>query len=481
MKNDTRINADVIVVGAGAAGLMAAGSAAGLGARTLLLEKTDGPGKKILVSGKTRCNLTNTADLKHFLEMYGPKGRFLHGAFSRFFRPELISFFERYGVMTKTERGGRVFPASDHAQDILGALQRYLKENNVREIFNAAVLQVKRDEKSGFMVQAAGQTYRAAALVIATGGASWPGTGSTGDGYKFSESLGHHLVDLRPALIPLVVHEQTLARSMQGVSLRNVRATAFRGKAAAIDDTTIPACDYGRGEKKSPRPPIIESRFGEMLFTHFGLGGPIILLMSLAIVDSLKEGPASVAIDLKPALSKEQLRKRLIADLNHFGKRKIASVLKEYLPAKMISPILNLAGLDGDKPAHQISATDRDKMIDLLKALRFNIKSSLPLSRAIVTAGGVSLDEIDPRTMSSKIIPGLFFCGEVMDIDADTGGYNLQAAFSTGYVAGQSAAAYAKIPASSHQVDRGKKVSFIIAPEMKAKSRQTRQALNIME
>jgi len=452
MKNEIIIDADVIVVGGGAAGLMAAGRAAEQGARVILLEKMDEPGKKIRVSGKSRCNLTNAADLKAFLAMFGPNGRFLHSAFSRFFRPELLSFFERYGVATKIERGGRIFPASDDARDVVRAFQKYLTENNVHLLFDARVQSVKRKEKSFFVLQMTGQTYRTPALIIATGGASWPGTGSTGDGYAISRALGHSIVDLRPALIPLVVYEQTVAKSMQGVSLRNIRATAFQEKADSVDWGLTPICDYGRGEKKSPRPPVIESRFGEMLFTHFGLGGPIILLMSLAVVDALVKGPVSILIDLKPALTKEQLRKRLIADLNNFGKRKIASILKEYLPAKMIDPVIHLAGIDEAKPAHQISAAERDKIIDLFKALRFNVKGPLPLTKAIVTAGGVSLNEIDPRTLSSKKTPGLFFCGEVMDIDADTGGYNLQAAFSTGYVAGESAAAYANSFRAEDQV-----------------------------
>jgi predicted flavoprotein YhiN len=277
---------------------------------------------------------------------------------------------------------------------------------------------------------------------MAAGGASWPATGSTGDGCKISSMLGHSIVKLKPALVPLIVHEQKLAQSMQGVSLRNVRATAFQGEASRIDSTLIPQIDYGRGEKKVPRPPVIESRFGEMLFTHFGLGGPIILLMSLAVTEALEYGSVAILIDLKPALTKEQLHKRLQRDLDQSGKRKIAGIIKEYLPSKMIEPFIELTGIDQEKMAHQINAAERVKIIELLKALRFSIKSPLPLEKAIVTAGGVALDEIDPRTMASKKVEGLYFCGEVMDIDADTGGYNLQAAFSTGYVAGESAAEY---------------------------------------
>jgi predicted flavoprotein YhiN len=442
MKNETSINADIIVIGGGAAGLMAAGRAARMGARVWLLEKTDGGGKKILVSGKTRCNLTNVAELKAFIAMYGPNGRFLHSAFSRFFRPELLAFFGQYGLATKVERGGRIFPVSDDARDVVRVFHKYLSENKVRTIFNTRVSSVILDKDSRFVIQTTNGNYLAPSVIIATGGASWPDTGSTGDGYRISATLGHTIVTPKPALVPLIVHELKLAQSMQGVSLRNVRASAWQNEAATVDSSLTPNCDYGRGEKKIPRRPLIESRFGEMLFTHFGLGGPIILLMSLAIVEALEKGPVSILIDLKPALTKEQLRKRLQSDLNNFGKRKIVSILKEYLPAKMIEPMIALAGMDPAKQAHQISAVERDKFIDLLKALRFNVKAPLPLEKAIVTAGGVLLDEIDPRTMSSKKIPGLYFCGEVMDIDADTGGYNLQAAFSTGYIAGESAAGF---------------------------------------
>lgn len=442
MRNINSIDSDVIVIGGGAAGLMAAGRAGQRGARVLLLEKTDSCGKKILVSGKTRCNLTNTAELKAFIDMYGQNGRFLHSTFSRFFRTELLAFFEQYGLATKVERGGRVFPVSDDARDVVRIFQKYLNENNVRVIFNAPVKSVIPDKQSPFIVKTAGGNYIARSVIIATGGASWPATGSTGDGYAISAALGHTIIEPKPALVPLIVKELRLAESMQGVSLRNVRATAWQGEASTVDAARTPACDYGRGEKKMPRPPLIESRFGEMLFTHFGLGGPIILMMSLAVVNALKNGSVSILIDLKPALTKEQLRKRLQSDLNEFGKRKIAGILKEYLPAKMIVPCLSLADVDQEKKAHQVSADEREKIIDLFKAIRFNVKAPLPLAKAIVTAGGVDLDEIDPRTMASRKVPGLYFCGEVMDIDADTGGYNLQAAFSTGYVAGENAARF---------------------------------------
>jgi len=436
------LDADIIVIGGGAAGLMAAGRAGDVGARVLLLEKTDGCGKKILVSGKTRCNLTNSAELKKFISMYGANGRFLHSAFHRFFRPELLSFLEDHGLATKVERGGRIFPVSDDAQDVVKVFKKYLAAGNVKVKLNTKVLSITVEDEAIFSVKTQSGNYRCAAVIIAAGGASWPATGSTGDGCKISAMLGHSIVKLKPALVPLIVHEQKLAKSMQGVSLRNVRATAFQGKSGLIDSTLIPQIDYGRGEKKVPRPPLIESRFGEMLFTHFGLGGPIILLMSLAVTEALEQGQVSICIDLKPALTKEQLHKRLQRDLDQSGKRKIAGIIKEYLPAKMIEPLIEQTGIDKETLGHQINAIQREKIVETLKALRFNIKSPLPLEKAIVTAGGVALDEIDPRIMASKKVKGLYFCGEVMDIDADTGGYNLQAAFSTGFVAGDSAAEY---------------------------------------
>jgi predicted flavoprotein YhiN len=439
LKSDENIETDIIVIGGGAAGLMAAGRAAQLGAKVLLLEKMESPGKKILVSGKTRCNLTNSADRSDFIAMYGINGRFLHGAFHHFFRPELLHFLELYGLATKLERGGRIFPVTDDARDVVRVFQKYLAEYKVKIKFNTRVLSVAVQNRI-FQIKTQNGNYSSRSVIIATGGATWPATGSAGDGYPISRQLGHSIAQLKPALIPLIAFEQKLAQSMQGVSLRNVRATAFQGKAADVDAALTPSCDYGRGQKKSPRAPVIESRFGEMLFTHFGLGGPIILLMSLAVVQALEQGPVSILIDLKPALTPEQLHTRLQRDLDQSGKRKIATLLKEYLPAKMIDPFIGQTGIDRERLAHEIKSPERERMVNLFKALRFNIKSALPLEKAIVTAGGVSLDEIDPRTMASKLIPGLYFCGEIMDIDADTGGYNLQAAFSTGYLAGESAA-----------------------------------------
>jgi len=433
----------VIVVGAGAGGMMAAGRAAERGAKVLLIEKTDGPGKKLLISGKGRCNLTNARELDGFISMFGPNGRFLHGVFHRWFREELLALLGRYGVETKVERGGRIFPASDDAADVVNALRRYLADQGVDLKTEVRVTGIAlRDGRVAGIRTEAG-LLPAGAVILATGGATWPATGSSGDGYPMVAALGHTVTKLRPALVPLVVAEIERAKSMQGVSLRNVRLTAFRLPAERIDPALTPAKDCGRGiDTKRRRGLVIESRMGEMLFTHFGIGGPITLLMSLSVVDALAEGPVSVSIDLKPALTAEELRIRLQRDFDQFGKRGFRSLLAGLLPHKMIEPFVAMTGIPPERPGHQIAAGERERLLSLLKSLRFNITGPLPLSSAIVTAGGVSLKEVDPRTMASQIVDGLFFCGEVLDLDADTGGYNLQAAFSTGYVAGEEAASF---------------------------------------
>lgn len=432
---------DIIVIGGGAAGMMAAGRAAELGAKVLLLEKMEHPGKKILISGKTRCNLTNTADLSDFIEAYGTNGRFLHSVFHRFFREDLLAFLQKYGIETVAERGGRVFPVSNDAGDVVRALERYLADNRVQVKTGTRVSGITVVEGRVAGVYTERQSYRARAVILATGGASFPATGSTGDGYRIAAALGHTVIKLRPALVPLIVYQVECARCMQGVSLRNVRLTSFRCPSEEIDPETTPAFDFRRGiTGKRPHPSVIESRMGEMMLTHFGLGGPITLQMSLAIVDALEKDPVSVAIDLKPALSREQLRLRLQRDFDGYSKRSYHNILKELLPNKMVEPFVGMSSIAPDKPGHQISALERERLLDLLKSLRFDIRQPLPIVSAMVTAGGVALKEIDQRTMASKLVPGLYFCGEVMDIDADTGGYNLQAAFSTGFVAGESAA-----------------------------------------
>jgi len=437
----------VIVIGGGAGGMMAAGRAAELGATVVLLEKMEGLGKKILISGKSRCNLSNARSLAEFLPMYGPNGRFLHGAFHRFFRDDLLSFLARFGVATKTERGGRIFPVSDEAADVVRAFRSYLQEGKVELLLNspASRLVIGNGKLSGVQTRKGFLSARAA--ILAAGGASWQETGSNGDGFRLAAAVGHKIVKPRPALVPLIVAEIEKAKAMQGVSLKNVRLTAFRGKIDLFSPAFVPQEDVGRGlERIRKKGVVIESRMGEMLFTHFGIGGPITLLMSLAVVDALAEGPVSVAIDLKPALSFEELRARLQRDFDAGGKRSFRNLLPGLLPHKMIEPFIQMCSIPAERTGSQITAPERDRLLALLKGLCFTIKGPLPLNSAIVTAGGVSLAEIDPRTMASRLVGGLFFCGEVMDIDADTGGYNLQAAFSTGHLAGESAAAFVQRP-----------------------------------
>ena len=434
----------VIVIGAGASGMMAAGRAAELGANVLLLEKTERPGKKILISGQTRCNLTNITDLESFIAMYGSHGRFLYGAFHHFFRADMLVFLKRYGVATKTEPDGRIFPASDDSQDIVKAFERYLADSGVEIQTRANVTDILVDK--GRVIGVRGpKTYPAAAVILAAGGATYPGTGSAGDGYRLAAAVGHTVTRLRPSLVPLVVHEIEHAKSMQGVSLHNVRLTSYQCPADEITLLMTPARDTGRGIMgKRPRFPVMESRTGDMIITHFGLGGPIILQMSLAIVDALEHGPVSVSIDLTPSLDVKTLRERLQRDFNHYSQRSYYNILKEFLPQKMVEPFVEMTGITSDKRGHEIVSEERERLVSLLKSLRFNIKASLPMAAAMVTAGGVSLKEINPRTMASNLVDGLYFCGEIMDIDAETGGYNLQAAFSTGYVAGENAAALAR-------------------------------------
>jgi predicted Rossmann fold flavoprotein len=418
----------VIVVGGGAAGLMAAGQAAALGAKTLLLEKMRRPGRKLRITGKGRCNLTNVAPLSEFLVHFGRNGRFLRQAFSQFFVSELISFFQDLGVCTVTERGGRVFPASNQAQDVVDALVRWATGYGVavRTLTPADRLFVQEGRVVGVQStpiskgkRSTRRRYRADAVVVATGGASYPATGSTGDGYRLAESVGHTLVPIRPALVPLETAGEIASR-LQGLSLRNV-------KVRVLDD--------GKVRTES---------FGEMLFTHFGVSGPIILSLSKQIVDALRLGRRVVlSIDLKPALDERKLDARLLRDLDTHGKRQFRSLLKGLLPRLLIPVCIDLTGIPPDKAGHQITAQERKRLRTWLKDFRIEVTGHRSFAEAIVTAGGVSTQEIDPHSMASSRVKGLYFAGEVLDIDADTGGYNLQAAFSTGWLAGRFAADFA--------------------------------------
>lgn len=405
----------IIVVGGGASGMMAAGRAGELGAPVLLLEKTPKLGNKLRITGKGRCNLTNVAQWEDFIAHFGANGRFLYGAFSRFFVDDLRAFFADRGVPTVVERGGRVFPASNDAGQVADALVGYLRQGNValRRRTPVSALVVEGGRVVG--VESQGRVFRGRAVIVATGGASYPGTGSTGDGYALLAAVGHTIVPPHPALVPLEVAEPFVC-SLQGLSLRNVRATLL------VDG----------------RP--LRSEFGEMLFTRTGLSGPIILTMSKQAGEAVGRGRVEASIDLKPALTDDELDARLRRDLDEHGRRSFQRILQGLLPRLLIPAFIELTGIPAEKRGHQITAAERRRLFDLLRDLRFTITGTRPIGEAIVTAGGVRVDELDPRTMASRLVSGLYCCGEVIDVDADTGGYNLQAAFSTGYLAGQSAA-----------------------------------------
>ncbi len=424
----------VFIIGLGAAGLMAAGSASEAGASVTGLERNPQPGRKVLISGKGRCNVTNSGDLQDFIQAFGKKGQFLYGALTRFTRDDLLSFFSRAGVETITERGGRIFPASELSTDILKALVKYALAHEAKLCYSCPVerIVVAKGKVTG-VISSNGQ-MAASAVILTAGGSSYPGTGSDGSGYRLAREAGHTIITPLPSLTSLETAEAWVPK-LQGLSLKNVEITLrIRGKA-------------------------VETKFGEMIFTHYGISGPIVLDMSRTLVEATRpelekalqpQNPfqkalhvppeSEISLNLKPALSIEQLTARLQRDFDTGGKKFYASILKDLLPASLIPVIIDLSKIPRDKPGNQISKAERDHLIKLLTDLRMTVNGLRSFGEAIVTSGGVDLKEVDPRTMESKLIKGLYFAGEVLDLDAKTGGYNLQAAFSTGYLAGLNAA-----------------------------------------
>ena len=404
---------DAIIVGAGPAGMMAAIRAAERNRKILLLERNDTPGKKLLISGKGRCNLTNSSDIEDFLGKLSRSRAFLRNAFARFFNTDLMSFFENSHLKLKVERGGRVFPASDKSWGVLNVLKSKLKDKNINVFTRerAREIIIKNKKIEGVLTYSR-KHFSAERLALTTGGLSYPGTGSTGDGYRMAEKLGHEIIPLKPALSPVLIKEKFI-RDWQGISLKNARLTLLAG-----------------GKK-------IDERFGEMLFTHFGLSGPLVLDISASLCDALElKNKVEISLNFKPALDHKKLDARLLREFNANPRKSIKNIFKNLLPRGIIRRFLEYCGVSGDKGASQITAQERKRLIKSLFDLRLTPAGVMPVKDGIVTRGGVNTKEINPKTMESRLVKGLFFAGEIIDIDATTGGYNMQAAFSTGWVCG---------------------------------------------
>ena len=406
----------VIVIGGGAAGMMAACMAAIEGAQVTLLEKNEKTGKKIYITGKGRCNLTNACQREEFLENVITNPKFLYSAFAQLDNQAVMNFFEKAGCRLKTERGDRVFPVSDHSSDVIAALNGELKKNRVQVMLHTEVSELLLEEGSikGVLLSD-GKKLHADAVIIATGGRSYESTGSTGDGYRFAKQAGHTIKDLRPSLVPFVVKEEW-CKKLQGLSLKNVAVTLKK-------------------EKKK-----IYEGFGEMLFTHFGVSGPLILSASSFYTAKYSGQEALLTIDLKPAMDREQLDKRILRDFEENAGKQFKNALDKLLPAKLIPVMVELSGIDPHKKTSEVTKKERSRLVELFKELKLTVNGCRGYGEAIITGGGVNVKEIDPKTMGSRLVNGLYFAGEVMDVDALTGGFNLQIAWSTGALAGKSAA-----------------------------------------
>ena len=406
----------VIVIGGGPAGMIAAISAAECGARVSLLEKNEKLGKKLFITGKGRCNLTNAADIEEFFRAVISNPKFLYSAFYSFTNEQTIAFFESLGLKTKVERGGRVFPQSDHSSDVISALSRELSRRKADVLLHTEVKELIIEEgRAAGVLLSSGKKLYADAVIVASGGISYPSTGSTGDGYRFAESCGHRVTELSPALVPMEVKEW-YAKELMGLSLRNIQIRITEGKKKLYEE------------------------FGEMLFTHYGVTGPVILSASSVVGNRLKQKELTLHIDLKPALSEEQLDKRVLREFEANHNRQFKNAVDSLFPAKLKPVMVELSEIPEDKKVHEITKEERLRFVRLIKDFTMTLTNLRGYNEAIITKGGVSVKEVDPGTMESKKVSGLYFAGEVLDLDAVTGGYNLQISWSTGYLAGMSAA-----------------------------------------
>jgi len=407
---------DIAVIGGGPAGMMAAGRAAELGAKVILIEKNETLGKKLLITGKGRCNFThNEFDLRKFAEKFGRNGRFLYSALAVFGAREVIDFFESRGVKAKVEQGDRIFPEKGNAQDVLNIFIKYLAEGKVNILLNARVSGFKQEKGKISQVLLGDREISADKYILCTGGKSYPQTGSIGDGYRWAEQLGHITIPPVPALNPVKTSDGW-AKELQGLSLKNISLQLFQNN-----------------KKK-------DERFGEMLFTHFGVSGPIVMDMSKNIGELLKSGPVKLILDLKPALDFKKLDRRIRRDFQEFKGRMFKNSLKGLLPLSMIPVIIKLSGIGPEKKVDYISREERNKLVHLLKELELTPTGLLGFKWSVVTSGGVALKEVNPDTMGSRKIKNLYFAGEILDLDGPSGGYNLQECWGTGYLAGKSAA-----------------------------------------
>ena len=409
---------NVIVVGGGAAGLLAGIAAAEQGAQVTILEKMFTPGRKILITGKGRCNITNDCEIPEIIKNLPGNGRFLNSALHRFSNIDIVNMLESHGLNTKVERGGRVFPVTDKAKDVVYTLLNIFRalggELRTDKLVSSVLIE---DKQVRGVITGDGQKHLADAVILATGGASYPGTGSDGNGFRLAKSCGHTIITLKPSLVPLE-SDSCYIKDLQGLSLRNVQ---------------VSICCASQ---------VLGREFGEMIFTHFGFSGPIILSLSKVVSASLEEGvkDLDLIIDLKPALDEQKLDARIQRDFTAYARKQLVNGMKDLLPARLIPVVLDAAFLDPEKPINQVSREERGRLVHSLKNLSFPITGTRPLAEAIITAGGVSTKEINPKTLESKIVKKLYFAGEIIDVDGYTGGYNLQAAFSTGYAAGIAAA-----------------------------------------
>ena len=418
----------VAVIGGGAAGMLAAISSAQLGNDVTIIEKMDMLGKKLLITGKGRCNITSSIPIEEFIKNIPGNGMFLYSCFNNFDNKDIIKLLENEGVETKVERGNRIFPKSDKSQDVQKALIKILKKLNVKIILNAKVqsILVNDENKAYGVVYTLGlskENFLADKVIIATGGKSYPGTGSTGDGYSILERIGHTIKPIKPSLVPLSVTQTKsleLCKNLQGLSLKNISIKL----------------------KDTDKNKIIYEDFGEMLFTHFGVSGPTILSSSAHLLryknieKLLKDNKILLSIDLKPALTEQKLDERILRDFNEEKNKDFKNSLDKLLPKKMIDSVIKLSGINPNKKINEITKKERLELVKLLKNFEIYINGFRPIEEAIVTAGGVNIKEINPKTMESKIIKNLYIAGEIIDVDAYTGGFNLQIAYSTGFTAG---------------------------------------------